>query len=76
LHPDWKGRAVVVDRMDSRLTIMLPDLAYEYKLRYGGNMELNSEWQAAVNVVDLPALTAQFTISASQANKIEIPESS
>ena len=67
LHPDWQGQAVVVDRIDSRLTIMLPDLAYEYKLRYGGNTELNSEWQAAVNAVDLPGLTAQFTLSSALA---------
>lgn len=62
LNPDWKGRAVAVERMDNRVTMLLPDLAYEYKLRTA-NMELNSEWLAAVNAIDLPGLMARFTLS-------------
>ena len=61
LNPDWKGRAVAVERMDNRVTMLLPDLAYEYKLRTA-NMELNSEWLAAVNAIDLPGLMARFTL--------------
>lgn len=63
LNPEWKGRAVVVERMDQRCTILLPELAYEYKLRSAGNMELNSEWIATVNAIDPPGLMARFTLS-------------
>ncbi|MFA7232289.1 MAG: RNB domain-containing ribonuclease, partial [Victivallaceae bacterium] len=68
-HPDWKGRAVVVERMDNRFTIMLPELAYEYKLR-SANMELNAESIVTINAVDLPGMTARFTMKSMNAGEI------
>ena len=62
-HPDWSGLAITVDRNDDRLTLMLPELAYEVKLRMGGKIELNSEWTATVNAIDLPGLIARFTLA-------------
>jgi len=63
MHPDWEGEAVAVDRIDERLTLLLPALAYEYKLRMGGKIELNSRWSARLNTVDLAALTARFILT-------------
>jgi len=62
LHPDWEGEAIAVDRIDERLTLILPELAYEYKLRMGGKIDLNSLWSARLNTVDLPGLTSRFTL--------------
>ena len=62
LNPEWQGRAVVVERIDNRVTMILPELAYEYKMR-SANMELNSEWLASINTVDLPGLMTHFTLS-------------
>lgn len=59
LHPDWQGKAIVVERMENRLTVILPDLAYEYKIRSSG-LELNDEWTVTVNAVDLAGQSAHF----------------
>lgn len=63
LNPSWKGHALIVERMDSRCTVLLPELAYEYKLRSAGNLEINTEWIASINAIDLPTLMARFTLS-------------
>ncbi len=66
IHPEWQGNAVVVERIDNRVTMILPELAYEYKLRFGGDMELNSNWNAAVNMIDPPGLLAKFNLTQPQ----------
>ena len=37
-HPDWQGEGVVVDRQGDRYTILVPELAYEYKCRLRMNL--------------------------------------
>ena len=40
-HPDWKGEGIVVDRQGERYTILVPELAYEYKCRLRMNFALD-----------------------------------
>ena len=37
-HPEWRGEGVVVDRQGDRCTILVPELAYEYKCRLRMNL--------------------------------------
>jgi len=61
-NPDWQGRAIAVDKMDDRVTLMIPELAYEFKSRLGSKTELNKEFKLTLNTVDLPGMTARFRI--------------
>ncbi|HXK57064.1 MAG TPA: RNB domain-containing ribonuclease, partial [Gammaproteobacteria bacterium] len=42
-HPKWKGLGVVVEKQDQRLTVLIPELALETKIRYSGVVGLNTE---------------------------------
>jgi len=61
-NPDWTGKAVAVDKMDDRVTLLVPALAYEFKSRLGSKTELNSEFDISINSIQLPGLTARFNI--------------
>ncbi|MDD3119132.1 MAG: RNB domain-containing ribonuclease, partial [Victivallales bacterium] len=61
-QPKWRGRAVAVDKNDDRVTLLIPELAYEYKSRLGSKTELNTTFDIALNTVDLPGLTARFRL--------------
>lgn len=40
LHPDYQTKAILVLRQDDRLTYLIPELAYEFKNRFGGKITL------------------------------------
>ena len=61
-HPDWSGKAIFAHRQDDRLTFMIPDLAYEFKNRFGGKLVLGEELDVKLAGVDLPALAARIRI--------------
>ena len=61
-HPEWTGRAVLVDRQDDRLTFLVPELAYEYKNRFGGRVNLGEELEVRLAAVDPAALIARMRI--------------
>ena len=61
-HPEWTGRAIAVDRQDDRLTFLVPELAYEYKNRFGGKVNLGEELTVYPVAVDPAALTARMRI--------------
>jgi len=39
-HPDYETEAILVLRQDDRLTYLIPELAYEFKNRFGGKVAL------------------------------------
>jgi exoribonuclease-2 len=60
-HPEWKGKAVVMEREQERLTVIIPELALETKVRLqGGNANLNDRVLLKLREVDLAELTAYF----------------
>jgi exoribonuclease-2 len=61
-HPEWKGKGVVVEVQDGRVTLLLPELALETKIRIGRDLELDSEWTVEIQEVDVPDLLARFRI--------------
>ena len=61
-HPDWVGKAIFAHRQDDRLTFMIPELAYEFKNRFGGKLQLGEDVDVKLAGVDLPALAARIRI--------------
>ena len=62
LHPDWEGFGVAVDRQGERLTLAIPEFAYEYKSRYQGKIGLDDEVGLKLADSDPAALRAAFQI--------------
>jgi exoribonuclease-2 len=62
-NPDWKGTAMAVDKQDDRVTLLVPELAYEFKSHLGSKTELNTVFNIGVNAVDLPGLSGRFKIN-------------
>jgi len=58
----WKGRGVVVEKQDQRITILIPELALETRVRHSGSVELNQELWLAVREVDVPDQTVRFRV--------------
>lgn len=63
LNPEWRGEAIAVDYNNDRNTFLIPGLAYEFKSRYGGKVAPDSVFEAGIVAVDLPALTARFSLT-------------
>ena len=61
-QPKWKGRGLVVERQDQRVTILIPELALETRIRYSGAVNLNEELTLAVREVDVPDQIARFRV--------------
>jgi exoribonuclease-2 len=59
-NPEWRGRGVVVEADDRRVTVVIPELAMEARLRPGRKPPLNSELRLAVREVDLAGQVARF----------------
>lgn len=59
---DWQGEAIVVMLDDRKITVMLPTLALEPKLRRKGNEELDQSLTVQVSSVSIPDLQANFRI--------------
>ncbi len=62
LHPEWKGEAILVQKQDDRLTYLIPELAYEFKNRYGGKSVLGESVTAQLVRADTAGGTATFRI--------------
>ena len=61
-NPDWSGEAVLVNRIDDRLTFLIPSLAYEFKSRGGGKLEPGDSVRVGIQSADPTTLTARFRI--------------
>ncbi|GAP07631.1 MAG TPA: RNB domain-containing ribonuclease [Anaerolinea thermolimosa] len=55
-HPDWKGRAVLVERRGATEIWLIPDLALEARAHLGGGLEVGEECLVEVRSIDLPNL--------------------
>ncbi len=61
-NPEWRGRAVLVDRMESRGSFLVPDLGLEIRMHLEEELPLDSEVLLKVLKVDLPRLDVIFRI--------------
>lgn len=61
-NPEWSGEAVLVNRVDERLTFLIPSLAYEFKSRWGGKLEIGESVRVRIRAADPTTLSAQFRI--------------
>jgi exoribonuclease-2 len=59
-HPDWQGRAIVLDKRGARTIISIPDLAYETEVYGRNDFQPDDEVEVALSQVDLPAPAATF----------------
>jgi len=60
---NWKGEAVVVGLDERKVTLMLPELALEPKLRRKDSMALDQALNVEVQSINIPDLYAGFRIS-------------
>jgi exoribonuclease-2 len=63
-NKEWTGPGTVVEMVDNRATVMVPELALETRIRLKADAPLNSELPLAVREIDLPDLTAWFRVTA------------
>ena len=49
-------------RQDDRLTFVIPELAYEFKNRFGGRIALGETVKVTLSAVDLAASAARLRI--------------
>ena len=61
-HPDWTGQAFAVNRMNDSTTLLIPELAYEFKSRACSNAEMNEEMTVKLISAEPPSFQARFQI--------------
>ncbi len=59
-HPEWTGKAVVVEKGDKKLTALIPKLALDVRLRVPGDPPLNACLELRPREIDVPDLRAYF----------------
>lgn len=59
-NPGWEGNAVVVDLEERKAVVLIPDLAYETRIRLQGAMVPNQRLRLRVREVDLPEASVYF----------------
>jgi exoribonuclease-2 len=59
---EWSGQGKVVEMVDKRANVIIPELALETRVRLNHEAALDSELHLAVREVDLPDLTAWFRV--------------
>ncbi len=58
----WRGEAVVVALEERKAVLIIPELAYQTKVRLRDGMALNQRVSLSVSSVDLPAQTVHFRL--------------
>ncbi len=61
-RPGWKGRAVVVDKDERKVTLLIPELALETKIRVRDGLTLDEEVTVQIREVDLAEQTGYFRV--------------
>jgi exoribonuclease-2 len=61
-NPDWHGKAIVLENRERFSIVLIPELGMETKFSSSKSFELNEEITIKVNNVDLPFLTAHFSL--------------
>jgi exoribonuclease-2 len=59
-RPNWQGDAIVVDLEERRATILVPDIAFESRVRRSAEMRLDDRIRVALEEVNLPELEARW----------------
>ncbi|MBS1371941.1 MAG: RNB domain-containing ribonuclease [Lentisphaeria bacterium] len=62
LHPDFQAEAFMVLRQDDRLTYLIPELAFEFKNRFGGKIALGERVSVQLTRSDPAGGVANFRI--------------
>ena len=60
--PDWSGEAIVVGLDERKASVIIPELAFETKLRRSDKMVLDQSLRLAVREIDLPAQSGYFRV--------------
>ena len=63
LHPEYETTGTVVDEVGDKTVIMIEELAYEYKTRYKGKMNLNEQVKLTLNGTDVSNNSSSFKVS-------------
>lgn len=61
-NPNWRGEAIVVALDERKATVIIPELAFETKLRRSDKMVLDQRLRLAVREIDLPGQAAFFRV--------------
>ena len=61
-HPGWTGRAVAVGRMNDSTTLLIPELAYEFKSRGCPKALMDEEMTVELLSAEPPMLISRFRI--------------
>lgn len=59
-HPDWSGEGVIVEKMGLRVTVLIPELAWEFRVHLREDLPLDSLVRVAYTGANLPQLDAHF----------------
>lgn len=59
-NPHWQGEAVVVEKDDSKATLLIPELAMETRLRLRSEVDLDARLRITVREVDVEDQTVWF----------------
>jgi len=59
-NPDWRGKAVVVERNGAMATLLVPELGQEAKIALKEDLPLNAEITVRAGNVDIPTQRLSF----------------
>jgi exoribonuclease-2 len=61
-QPGWNGQGVIVEKMGLRATVLIPDLAWEFRVHLREDLPLDSVVQVIFTGGNLPLLDAHFRV--------------
>ena len=61
-HPDWTGQAFAVNRMNDSTTLLIPELACEFKSRACNHAEMNEEMTVKLISAEPAMFQSRFQI--------------
>jgi exoribonuclease-2 len=61
-HPNWQGTGVVVESMENRAKVIIPELALETRVRLREPCPLDTELQLVVREIDLEDQVVWFRL--------------
>ncbi len=61
-NPGWKGKGVVVEMVEKRATVIIPELALETRMRLQQEVPLDTVLKLALREVDVPDRMARFRV--------------
>ena len=61
-HPDWRGAGVLVEKRMPRSTVLIPELAFEVRVKVAEDALPDSVLPLQLTGVDLPERAAYFRV--------------